>query len=130
MGLVTLRLVRSTSRIYGHMALVDIVAALKLVCMSMLVMVVIYGTTVYDPRFTMLLVPPFLVYWLSTQGEGSMLATIAELPIFQLFSKILDGMGPIGSKFFLATSGALLGGYLFDSEGKGLTLLLRPLGLA
>ena len=74
-----------------------VIRTIKNISIFALVAVVAYGAAFIDGRFTMLLVPPSLVVYLSDQNS-SVGELVAQLPIFIFIRKILDNMGPTGSK--------------------------------
>ena len=46
-----------------------IITQMRRLCVLVLVCYVAYGTAMYDQRFTILLLPPFLMYWLDDLKE-------------------------------------------------------------
>lgn len=99
--------------------IVDVIRTLKYLSAFALVAVVIAGTTQYDPRFTMLLVPPFIVWWAVENGG---LSYLEEMPVIGLVGwalrRISDTFGPTGFKFFLATLGFAIPTLLFQDLWK------------
>ena len=77
-----------------------------------LVLIVARGAFLIDPRFTVLLLPPFLVYY--TQEHPGW---YNELPVVRyianMFGNIQSTFGDWGFRLFMVIAG-LLGGYFFS----------------
>ena len=85
-----------------------VITTLRQISMAMLLCVVLYGTIMVDRRFTMLLVPPFLVYY-TTETPG----WFYEIPIVHIISRSytqsIEMFGEFTTKTMLALTGAYLG---------------------
>ena len=85
-----------------------ILATLRNVSAALLVVVVAILTIGYDPRFTALLLPPFLMHY-SMNTPGWLL----EVPVVQLIIRVYESMistfGIWGTRFSLVVAGAWFG---------------------
>ena len=73
-----------------------------------LVATVLFGTWQYDGRFTMLLVPPFLYHWLSSERVSKALSELRVVKWIgdnQLTQRAFGNLGENGSKIALALAG-------------------------
>jgi len=89
----------STRSLARGMSLIAVIRVAKMACIAGLLFTVAIGTAYFDRRFTMLLVPPFLVYWGTTHGDS-----LLELPIFRLLKAPLQS-NSWNSRIFLAAAG-------------------------
>ena len=83
-----------------------VITALKRICVVLLMIVVAIGVYLYDPRFTALFVPPYILYMHFTMGEG----WYNELPAVMWFNRIYSS-GPFGPAI-LAFAGVAAGAYV------------------
>ena len=94
----------------------SIIGQLRNVSAVLLVLVVARGAFFVDPRFTILLLPPFLAYY-STQHPG----WFYELPIINLVSGLFDNItqqfGQTAARFCFVVAGLAAGGLLGDAFG-------------
>ena len=82
---------------YEGLSFLTAVRAIKWMGMAGLALTALYGTVVYDGRFTMLLVPSFLVMWASDQ-EATFMEALRMIPAVHWIFKMFDALGPTGSK--------------------------------
>ena len=83
-----------------------------------LVAIVAHGVYAYDPRFTMLLIPPFLYYYhLNTPGW------VEDLPVTRfmarMFGNVTDTYGSWAARIMFIVSGTMLGLFLGDAYKRG-----------
>ena len=94
------------------MSMATVVSYGKTISMISLVLFANYCAYFYDKRFTMLLVPPFLLQWAKDYDENSMVAAILEIPIFAMIRKIFAGMGEWNQKLLLMSAGVASAYYM------------------
>ena len=75
--------INQSSAILGDSVFMGLIAILRNISATLLVIVVIIGTVLYDPRFTALLLPPFFM-WYSFEVPSF----VMELPIVRLLAHI------------------------------------------
>ena len=96
------------------MSLATVVSVGKTTSMIALVIFCNYCAYFYDKRFTMLLVPPFLLQWANGFDENSMVGAIMQIPIFAFARKIFLGMGDWTQKSFLMSAGVFSAYIMFQ----------------
>ena len=85
-----------------------------------LVAIVAHGVYAYDPRFTMLLIPPFLYYYhLNTPGW------VEDLPVTRfmarMFGNVTDTYGSWAARIMFIVSGTMLGLFLGALQSEATT---------
>ena len=94
----------------------SIIGQLRNVSAVLLVLVVARGAYVVDPRFTVLLLPPFLVYY-SIHHPG----WFHELPIISavmgVYNNIVRSYGEWAARFAFVVAGLAVGSLIGDTSG-------------